>query len=62
MKKAEIEFELENLKKILQKMDTIINFNLSGKFIVSHEKIIGVRQMVLNSTLRLKDHLEKSDG
>jgi|688.fasta_scaffold320850_3 hypothetical protein len=62
MKKEEIEFELENLKKILQKMDTIISFNISGKFILSHEKIIGVRQMVLNSTLRLKDHLEKSDG
>jgi hypothetical protein len=32
MKKEEIEFELENLKKILQKMDTIISFNISGIF------------------------------
>ena len=62
MKKEEIEFELENLKKILQKMDTIISFNMSGKFILSHEKIIGVRQMVLNSTLRLKNYLEKTNG
>jgi len=62
MKKEEIEFELENLKKILQKMDTIQSFKIYGKFILSHEKTIGVRQMVLNSTLRLKDHLEKSDG
>jgi len=62
MKKEEIEFELENLKKILQKMDTIMSFNMSGKFILSHEKIIGVRQMVLNSTLRLKNYLEKANG
>lgn len=55
MKQEELEIELENLKKILQKLETIINLNMSGKFIVAHEKIIGVRQMIVNSILRIQD-------
>ena len=46
MTKEDIEMEVENLKKCLLKLDTVISLNLSGKFIVSHEKVIGARQIV----------------
>jgi translation elongation factor EF-4 len=63
MKKEDVDFEVENLKKILQKIETIINLNINGKFIVSHEKTIGVKQMLLNSILRMQSShsLEKED-
>lgn len=64
MKQEEVDIELDNLKKILQKIETIINLNMSGKFIVSHEKTIGVRQMILNSIMRMQasQNTEHSDA
>lgn len=61
MNKEEIELELENLKKVLQKIETIINLNMSGKFIVSHEKIIGVKQMIINSVIRMQNIQESKN-
>lgn len=57
MNKEELELEFENLSKVLQKLDTVITLNTSGKFIISHEKIIGIRQMVVNSLVRIKSHI-----
>jgi hypothetical protein len=61
MTKEEIEMEVENLKKCLLKLDTVISLNLSGKFIVSHEKVIGARQIVLNSIMRMQSSLQEQD-
>jgi hypothetical protein len=58
MNKEELEIELENLTKVVQKIDTIISLNNSGKFIISHEKTIGVRQMVVNSLIRIKNSMD----
>ena len=61
MDKEKLEYEIDNLMKVLQKVDSIINFNMSGKFIVSHKKTIGVRQMIINSILRLQSQLPIKD-
>jgi hypothetical protein len=61
MTKEDIEMEVENLKKCLLKLDTVISLNLSGKFIVSHEKVIGARQIVLNSIMRMQSSLQEQD-
>ena len=61
MTKENIEMEVENLKKCLLKLDTVISLNLSGKFIVSHEKVIGARQIVLNSIMRMQGSLHDQD-
>jgi hypothetical protein len=57
MNKDELNVEFENLSKVLQKIDAIITLNTSGKFIIAHEKTIGVRQMVMNSLVRIKSHI-----
>ena len=61
MTKEDIEMEVENLKKCLLKLDTVISLNLSGKFIVSHEKVIGARQIVLNTIMRMQGSLHSQD-
>jgi len=61
MTKENIEMEVENLKKCLLKLDTVISLNLSGKFIVSHEKVIGARQIVLNTIMRMQGSLHDQD-
>jgi hypothetical protein len=61
MTKEDIEMEVENLKKCLLKLDTVISLNLSGKFIVSHEKVIGARQIVLNTIMRMHGSLHDQD-
>jgi hypothetical protein len=61
MTKENIEMEVENLKKCLLKLDTVISLNLSGKFIVSHEKVIGARQIVLNTIMRMHGSLHDQD-
>lgn len=61
MTKEDIEMEVENLKKCLLKLDTVISLNLSGKFIVSHEKVIGARQIVLNTIMRMQGSLHNQD-
>jgi len=61
MTKEDIEMEVENLKKCLLKLDTVISLNLSGKFIVSHEKVIGARQIVLNTIMRMQGLLHNQD-
>jgi hypothetical protein len=61
MTKEDIEMEVENLKKCLLKLDTVISLNLSGKFIVSHEKVIGARQIVLNTIMRMQGSLHDQD-
>ena len=61
MTKENIEMEVENLKKCLLKLDTVISLNLSGKFIVSHEKVIGARQIVLNTIMRMQGSLHNQD-
>jgi len=58
MNKEELELEFENLSKVVQKIDSIISLNTSGKFIISHEKTIGVRQMVVNSLIRIKNSMD----
>jgi hypothetical protein len=61
MTKEDIEMEVENLKKCLLKLDTVISLNLSGKFIVSHEKVVGARQIVLNTIMRMQGSLHDQD-
>jgi hypothetical protein len=61
MTKENIEMEVENLKKCLLKLDTVISLNLSGKFIVSHEKVVGARQIVLNTIMRMQGSLHDQD-
>lgn len=58
MNKEQLEIENENLLKILHKLDSVISLNQNGKFIIAHEKIIGTRQMVLNSITRIQRELE----
>lgn len=62
MNKEQIKIEFENLSKALQKLDNAISLNLSGKFIVSHEKIIGARQIIMNGLIRMQNYLEEKDA
>jgi len=62
IEKEELELEIEELNTIRCKIETIINLNLSGKFIISNEKTIGVRQIVLNSILRMQEIIKRYDS
>lgn len=62
MNKEELEIELAELNIIRCKIETIINLNMSGKFIVSNEKIVGVRQILLNSIVRMQQILKRYDS
>lgn len=62
IEKEELELEIEELNAIRCKIETIINLNLSGKFIISNEKTIGVRQIVLNSILRMQEIIKRYDS
>jgi hypothetical protein len=62
MNQEQIKTEFDNLAKALQKLDNAISLNLSGKFIVSHEKIIGARQIIMNGMIRMQNYLEDKNG
>lgn len=62
MNQEQIKTEFDNLAKALQKLDNAISLNLSGKFIVSHEKIIGARQIIMNGMIRMQNYIEDKNG